>query len=186
MIKSKSDYKKYIEIDKKANSITGWYSILRNDLYRYVYLMRKYEYYNNCTKNIILKTYYHFRFKKMGERFGFSIGINTFGPGLKIIHKGTILVNPASKIGSNCRLNADVAIGAAFGTASDCPVIGDNCYIAPGAKMFGKIKIGNDCIIGANAVVTKDFGDNVTLGGVPAKVIKEEGSKGRFGYYPDL
>lgn len=186
MIKCKSDLKKYIEIDRKSNGVNSLASELRNDLFRYVKTMRKYEYYNNCSKNIILKLYYHYRFKKLSEKYGFSIAINTFGPGLNIIHKGTILVNPHAKIGSNCRINVDTVIGAAFATSDKCPTIGNNCFIAPGAKIIGEITIGDDCIIGANAVVTKDVPNNVTVGGVPAKIIKYTGSKGRFAYYPEI
>lgn len=39
-------------------------------------------------------------------------------------------------------------------------------------KVFGRVKIGNNVTIGANAVVTKDIPDNAVAGGIPAKVIK--------------
>ena len=52
-------------------------------------------------------------------------------------------------------------------------IIGDNCYIGLGAKIFGSVKIGNNVIIGANSVVTKDIPDNCVVGGIPAKVIKQ-------------
>lgn len=45
--------------------------------------------------------------------------------------------------------------------------IGGNCTVLPG------VKIGNNSIIAAGAVVTKDVPDNCVVGGVPAKVIKE-------------
>ena len=67
------------------------------------------------------------------------------------------------------------------------PVIGENCYIGPGAKNFGKIIIGDNTAIGANSVVNKSFPDgNVTLGGVPAKVISSTNSEGLLirGYQP--
>jgi serine O-acetyltransferase len=58
-------------------------------------------------------------------------------------------------------------------------MIGDNCYIGPGAKIFGAIEIGPDVAIGANAVVNKSFpGGGVTLGGIPARVISQSGSGG--------
>lgn len=53
------------------------------------------------------------------------------------------------------------------------PVIGDNCYIGPGAKLFGDIRIGNNVAIGANSVVNKSFEDNVTIAGVPAKIVNK-------------
>jgi serine O-acetyltransferase len=43
---------------------------------------------------------------------------------------------------------------------------------------MGKIKLGNYVAVGANAVVTKDFPDNVSIGGVPAKIISTKGSQG--------
>jgi serine O-acetyltransferase len=58
------------------------------------------------------------------------------------------------------------------------PTIGDNVYIAPGAKIIGNIKIGNNCAVGANAVVVKDVLEGTTVGGIPAKVISDTGSRG--------
>ena len=49
--------------------------------------------------------------------------------------------------------------------------------------MFGKIIIGNNVAIGANAVVNKSFGDNVTIAGVPAKIVNTTGTKNRMRYY---
>lgn len=43
------------------------------------------------------------------------------------------------------------------------PVIGDNVYIGPGAKIFGAIHIGNNVRIGANCVVFEDVPDNATV-----------------------
>lgn len=44
--------------------------------------------------------------------------------------------------------------------------------------MYGNINIGNNVAIGANSVVNKDVPDNVTVAGIPAKVINYNGSKG--------
>jgi serine O-acetyltransferase len=61
------------------------------------------------------------------------------------------------------------------------PRIGDNCYLGPGAKLFGAIVIGDNTVIGANAVVNKSFPNgNVTLGGVPARIISEKSTAGLF------
>ncbi|KMK51133.1 hypothetical protein RO21_07975 [[Actinobacillus] muris] len=49
----------------------------------------------------------------------------------------------------------------------DCnQVIGENTIICAGAKILGDITIGRNCIIGANAVVTKSFPDNSVIVGV--------------------
>ena len=78
-----------------------------------------------------------------------------FGPGLSIAHAGTIVVNSNAKIGANCRIHVCVNIGADVTDGSKAPIIGDNCYIGPGAKLFGSIILGNNVGIGANAVVNK-------------------------------
>ncbi|MDY4501823.1 MAG: acyltransferase [Lactobacillus johnsonii] len=50
--------------------------------------------------------------------------------------------------------------------------IGNNCWIGSGAVFLDGAEIGCGCVVAANSVVTKSFGDNVIIGGIPAKVIK--------------
>lgn len=86
------------------------------------------------------------------------------GPGLYIGHFGGITVSPSAVIGSNCNLSHDVTIGlAGQGAERGVPVIGDDVYIAPGAKLFGRIRVGNNVKIGANAVVHRDVPDNAVV-----------------------
>ncbi|GEN51689.1 sugar O-acetyltransferase [Alkalibacterium pelagium] len=51
-------------------------------------------------------------------------------------------------------------------------VIGDNCWLGAGATVIGGVTLGNNVVVGAGAVVTRSFGDNVVLAGVPARVIR--------------
>jgi serine O-acetyltransferase len=53
------------------------------------------------------------------------------------------------------------------------PVIGNDVYISAGARLLGDIAVGNNVIIGANAVVVKDVPDNSIVAGVPAKLIRK-------------
>ncbi|WRH66498.1 MAG: serine O-acetyltransferase [Planktothrix sp. GU0601_MAG3] len=100
------------------------------------------------------------------------------GQGFYIGHFGGIIINQDVKIGENCNISQGVTIGVGGrGEKSGCPVIGDRVFIGPGAKIFGKIKIGNDVAIGANAVVTKDLPDNAVAVGIPARVVNYQGSK---------
>lgn len=51
-------------------------------------------------------------------------------------------------------------------------IIGNNVGFGPGVKVLGKVTIGDNCFIAANAVVVKDMPANAIVGGVPAKIIK--------------
>ena len=77
----------------------------------------------------------------------------------------------AKEIGDNCWINQQVTIG--FNGDGNNPVIGNNVKITAGAKVIGKIKVDDNSVIGANAVVVKDVPKNVVMGGIPAKVIKK-------------
>lgn len=92
-----------------------------------------------------------------GSRFGYGgIGV--------VLHKRTI-------IGKNCMIGTNVTVGGKSGHQK-IPEIGDNVYIATGAKIIGPVTIGNNVTIGANAVVLKDIPDNAIVAGVPAKIIR--------------
>lgn len=49
--------------------------------------------------------------------------------------------------------------------------------IFSGAKVLGNIKVGDNAVIGANAVVTRDVPANAVVAGVPAKIISTDSSK---------
>lgn len=50
-------------------------------------------------------------------------------------------------------------------------IVGDNCYFGNHSSVLSGVKIGNNCIIGYGAVVTKDVPDNSVVAGVPARII---------------
>ncbi len=83
------------------------------------------------------------------------------GPGLYIGHYGGITVSSVAVIGRDCNLSQNITIGVSgAGSKRGAPTLGDNVYIAPGARLFGRITIGNNVKIGANAVIHKDVPDN--------------------------
>ena len=49
--------------------------------------------------------------------------------------------------------------------------IGKNCWIGGNAVINPGVTLGDTVVVGSGAVVTKSFGDNVILAGVPAKII---------------
>lgn len=93
---------------------------------------------------------------------GHNFSLGYWGLGV-VIHSKTI-------IGKNCTIAQNVTI-ARKGAPGDAPIIGDNVYVGAGACILGPVKIGNNVIIGANSVVTKDVPSNCVVAGIPAKVI---------------
>lgn len=49
--------------------------------------------------------------------------------------------------------------------------VGANTFLGAGSTVLPDIEVGKNVVIGAGAVVTKNVPDNVTLAGVPAKII---------------
>lgn len=95
-----------------------------------------------------------------------------FGKGFVVMHPFGIVVNSSVKAGENIVMESGVVIGAARnGLPVEVPRLGNNIFIGSGAKILGGIKIGNNVKIGANAVVIKDVPDNVTVVGIPARVV---------------
>jgi len=112
---------------------------------------------------------------------GISIsGDARIGPGLYIGHFGGIVVGPDVVMGRRCNITQGVTIGAAgSGASAGSPVIGDEVHVMPGAKIYGKITIGDWTRIGANAVVTKDLPSGVLAMGVPATDVRPDTSRVR-------
>ena len=191
MINTYDELKFYIQQDNIANGRNKlakprWYSnSSKNLIHKFLILLRKVEYYEK-KKSLIKILYFNilkYKFNRLSVKLGFFIMPNVFGHGLAIAHSGPIIVNDLAKIGKNCRIYVGVNIGvnesinSKGGIDGDIPKLGDNIYIGPGAKIFGKIIIANNIAIGANAVVTKSFlEENITIAGVPSKKISNKGT----------
>ena len=86
-------------------------------------------------------------------------------------------------IGKNCLIGPKVGIYAAThpldkelrrkGAELGAPItIGDDCWIGGHSVINPGVTLGNGVVVASGSVVTKDFGDNVLVGGVPAKMLK--------------
>lgn len=178
MIRSKSDYRAYLRADSQAIGIEDslWRRVF-DVRWDFIRTLRLLEYLTNCRKSRILRAYVRLRLIQKGTKVGYSIPINVFGPGLGLQHRGDIVVNGNAKVGKNCRIHVGVNIGTQAGPVQKVPQIGANCYIGPGAKIFGAIVIGDNTVIAANAVVNKSFPEgNCTIGGMPARIISSKNS----------
>ena len=176
--------------------------LILSDLYRYkgsikfTVLLKCYLFHDTFKYNFWLRTYTYVSDKYLLKyifspiawlilrHLKFKYGVSIYhtckiGSGLFIGHIGGIHVNFRTIIGKNLNISQEVTIaGANRGKNKGYPVLGDNIYIGPGAKIIGSVKIGNNVAIGANCVVTTSIPDNSVVVGIPGKVISQDGSTG--------
>lgn len=115
----------------------------------------------------------HIILSKIGEiLFGVTIGVAAkIGKRLTIEHSGAIVIHGGAQIGDDCIVRQGVTIGnRRIDAPLEAPKIGNRVNIGAGAKILGKVTIGDDAQIGANAVVIKDVPARSIAVGVPAKI----------------
>lgn len=164
----------------------GWRDFTRQWLkesgFRFTVLMRLCAFFRS--QPLTRYGVYHFFLwlhRRMQVRYGTYIEFSTqVGPGLYVGHANSIVINTRSVIGANCTLSHGVTLGQTHERSKHpgVPVIGDRVYLGCGAKILGGIRIGNDVVVAPNAVVTRDVPDKAVVGGIPARVLSEEGSHG--------
>lgn len=169
----KTDYESYKMKHHYAARLTygeNW------ELFAYMRNLRYLEYYTNKKKKPIdnvLRFYYWLKHRKNCKKTGIFIMPNSVGPGFHLQHRGFRHILPGSHIGANCEILPMVLMGKKTkGLEEASIVVGDNCYIGVGVTILGPVTIGNNVIIAAGAVVTKDIPDNAVVAGVPAKIKK--------------
>lgn len=103
---------------------------------------------------------------------------NGIGEGLAIWH-GYGAVIHCNKIGKNCQFFQNVTIGKGKYQGNGTPIanIGNGVSVYTGAIIIGGVTIGDNCNIGAGAVVTKDVPPNCTVVGNPMRIIQHEDKK---------
>jgi serine O-acetyltransferase len=86
------------------------------------------------------------------------------GGGLSCFHPFATVIN-AKSIGRNFEFRNGLTIGNKNNDNTLLPTIGDNVTVGANVCIIGKIKIGNNVVIGAGSVVVKDVPDNVVVAG---------------------
>lgn len=174
----------YILFNFHSNNKIIKYDVLRwlkiidydnNAHFGFIFLMSFYPEYRNLFYKRIGKIHLIINWlcPKMNTLF---IATNDIGPGLFIQH-GFATIIAAKSIGKDCWINQQVTIG--YSNKTDTPELGDNVVVNAGAKIIGKVKVGKNSIVGANAVVVKNVPDNCTVVGVPAYIIRRNGIKAK-------
>lgn len=177
MITNKSELKEYLEADRKALRINRKnVPFCGHEIWKFERSLRYYEYYRNRKYKsklhvlclIVPRYYWRFRYHRLSLLLGFHVPLNVCGKGLNIWHHGCVVISEKAKIGDYCCIQQCVNIGRNH-ELDDAPTIGNGVYIGPGAKLFGRIYIADNCAIGAGAVVTRSFEQpGVNIVGNPA------------------
>ena len=101
----------------------------------------------------------------------------TVGKGLSLYHGHALVINQGVVIGENCALRNSTTIGhkkLADGSFSACPRIGNNVDIGANVCIIGDITIGDNVIIGAGTVVTKNIPADSVVVGNPARILEQK------------
>lgn len=159
-------------------------SFLRHFLFtpgfKYTFWMRTCGYFRVKSWAKLLLLYPLSKWILLRCRYKYGIVIPEYtviGPGLFINRFGGIYVNGDAVIGSNVNFTHGIMLGQANrGKYMGSPVVGDRVFLASGAKVIGRVHLGDGAVVGANAVVTKDVPENGVVGGIPAKVLSMQGS----------
>ena len=95
----------------------------------------------------------------------------TIGRRFRIDHFGGIIISGDAVFGDDCVLRNGVTVGLRSTGERGSPVIGNRVDIGAGAKLLGPIRIGDDVVIGVNAVVITDVPSNSIAVGIPARIL---------------
>lgn len=94
-------------------------------------------------------------FYPLGIEIPFSCRI---GAGLRMPHQNGIVLQGATEIGEDCTIYHQVTLGENERSAGrGGPIVGNRVYLGAGAKVIGRITIGDDSTVGANAVVVRSL-----------------------------
>lgn len=102
----------------------------------------------------------------------------TIGRRFFVDHGGGIVIGETAIIGDDVLLYHQVTLGGtSLVKAKRHPTLGNHVLVGMGAAILGPITIGDNCRIGANAVVNKDVPPNCTVVGIPGRIVRRDGER---------
>lgn len=99
----------------------------------------------------------------------------TIGKRFVIDHGMGVVIGETAIIGDDVLIYHSVTLGAKENVENDRhPIIGSHVVLGAGAKVIGRITVGDNCYVGANTVVTKDVPAGSTVVGQTGKVLTKK------------
>lgn len=123
----------------------------------------------------LVRAYY---FRKIYHNFASEIVVTAKLGDVVFRHPLGIVIGGGAELADGVIIHQNVTFGALrFDEAERrgvfCrQIVGENTIVCAGAKVLGNVTIGKNCIIGANAVVTKDIPDGATVVGYNKIIVK--------------
>lgn len=128
-------------------------------------------------KSRLIRLPFSFVYKVLNRLVEWVCGISLpytvkLGRRVRIWHHGGMILH-AESIGDDVHIRHNTTFGVShIHKNEELPIIGNRVDIGCGACILGRVKVGDDAVIGANAVVVRDVPANAIVGGVPAKLIR--------------
>lgn len=179
-----SDLFRYFADTSFTSFLKGFFGL---EGFRYSYFLRKCRY---CRANGMRLAFHMFAslLTQYKYKYGFDIPFEcVIGKGLYICHFGGVIINPGVTMGSNININHGVTIGRANrGRKAGVPQIGSRVWLGAYSIVVGRIRVGNNVLIGPGAYVNFDVPDNAVVIGNPGKIVSSRGTEGYLNHvWPD-
>jgi serine O-acetyltransferase len=126
-----------------------------------------------------LSVAYRALFRFVRNVYGIEVPYSaTIGRRVVLEHQHGIVVHGDTVIGDDCIIRQGVTLGVRrLNGISDAPTLGHRVTVGAGAKILGKVRIGDGADIGANAVVLSDVPEGALVVGIPARVVRRSSKK---------
>jgi serine O-acetyltransferase len=120
-----------------------------------------------------LSVFYRMMFRYVRNHYGIELPYSAqVGRGVIIEHQSGIVIHGDSIIGDDCIIRQGVTIGNRYlDRPLEAPRLGARVNVGAGAKILGAVTIGDDAVIGANAVVLQDVPAGCLAVGIPARIL---------------
>ncbi|MHC4377869.1 MAG: serine O-acetyltransferase [Planctomycetota bacterium] len=120
-----------------------------------------------------LSVLYRWMFRRSCWKYGIELPYSSrIGRRVVFEHQHGIVIHGSAEIGDGCVLRQGVTLGNRRDDRPfNAPILGRNVNVGAGAKILGKIRVGDGAHVGANAVVVHDVAPGATVVGIPARPV---------------